>query len=134
MKTLLLAALTLTALPSCIVESDRDPSSVFFGSGFAVVDWTIAGIKDPNLCFETGADQISVIVSTRDGFFVGEFQQACEFFATSIELSPGSYIADATMLDARGFEVTTTVELQAFSIFGDDELVLPIDFPFDSFF
>lgn len=128
---LVLAAL---GLPSCVIDTDDDLRSEFVGPGVLVVDWTIQGSKDPNLCLDLGAPTISVVVSTDDGFFVGDFRQACGLFETSIALDPDSYVADAALLDAAENERTTNVEIDRFSIFGDDELLIPIDFPFDSFY
>jgi hypothetical protein len=41
--------------------------------------------------------------------------------------------ADAVLVDARGAERTTVVDLQSFDTFGGDELDIPIDFPASSF-
>lgn len=135
MKQLTFAAIAALSLSSCVIEDDDDVfASAFPGPGVLVVDWTIQGAKDPNLCFELGADTISILIETSSGAFVGDFRQSCGVFETSIALEPGSYIADAALLDAAGVERTTSVEIDRFSIFGDDELLIPIDFPFDSFF
>jgi hypothetical protein len=134
MKQKLLLAALISFAPLACSDEDDDPRSEFVGSGFAVVDWTIEGTKSSDLCSELGADRITVSVSTASGAFVGEFEQDCESFATSIELLPGTYIADAFLVDAGGAPRTTTLPLDQFSIFGNDELILPIDFPFDSFF
>jgi hypothetical protein len=134
MKTLLAASLALFVLPSCFIEADDDHPPIVVGTGYAVVDWTIAGVKDPDACFDFGADVLSVQVSTASGAFLGDYEQDCEVFETSIELEPGRYIADATLLDSAGFASTTTIPLDPFRIYGGDELVLPIDFPPDSFY
>ena len=66
--------------------------------------------------------------------FVGEFEDVCEAFSTSIELAPEDYVGDAILLDPSGSTRTTAVDLGFIQIFGNDELVVPIDFPSDSFF
>jgi hypothetical protein len=104
------------------------------GDGALVVDWTIDDAKDARDCATEGADSVDVLVSTASGVTVGDFNAYCEDFALSIELAPGNYYGNATLLDAAGRPRTTAVDLGDFSIFGDDELHIPIDFPLDSFF
>jgi hypothetical protein len=135
MKSALLAALCL-GLSGCVAEATTDsrPVVVDSATGFLVVDWSISGEQDPSLCRQSDADVINVAIETADGFFIGEFEDACEAFATSIALSADGYFADAVLLDPAGYERTTPVDLGYFEIFGDDELVVPIDFPSDSFF
>ena len=85
-------------------------------------------------CRQSDADVISIAVETTGGEFVGEFEDVCESFSTSIELVPDDYFADALLLAPSGSARTTAVDLGYFQIFGNDELVVPIDFPSDSFF
>jgi hypothetical protein len=134
MKSALLAALSL-ALSGCVAEStDSRPIVVGADTGFLIVDWSISGYQDPALCRQSDADVINIAVETDGGSLVGEFEDVCEAFETSIELAPGDYFADALLLDASGSARTTAVDLGFFEIFGNDELVVPIDFPPDSFF
>ena len=123
----------LAALAGCAV--DQGPSRVVVaGDGALVVDWTIEGAKDSRDCAAMGADSIDVIVSTAAGDVVGDFSGYCEDFAVDVQLAPGSYYGSATLLDAASRPRTTSVDLGAFRILGDDELHVPIDFPLDSFF
>lgn len=134
MKSGVLAALSL-ALSGCVAEStDSRPIVVGADTGFLIVDWSISGYQDPALCRQSDADVINIAVETSGGSFVGEFEDACEAFETSVELAPGDYFADALLLDPSGSARTTAVDLGFFEIFGNDELVVPIDFPPDSFF
>jgi hypothetical protein len=103
-------------------------------NGTLVVDWTVATTKDPNACSANGATTIDIVLKTTTGVFIGEFQQDCEAFATSISLAVGNYTGTATLLDSSGAPRTTAVNLGAFSIFGGDQVVLPINFPRVSFF
>lgn len=134
MKQLFVAALAAATLSSCVIDDDDDFESEFRGPGELIVDWSIAGGQDPDLCFELGASSISIVVQTSTGAFVGDFRQACEEFATSIVLDPDFYIADAVLLDPADQERTTAVQIDRFTIFGDDRLTIPIDFPVNSFF
>jgi hypothetical protein len=123
------ALLAALGLFGCAVEADSNPPPRRVSTGVLVVDWSISGIQDPAICRQSDADVISVVI---DGG--GEFEDVCESFRTSIELAPGSYNGDAVMLDTSGDARTTAVDLGPFDIYGDDELVVPIDFPSDSFY
>jgi hypothetical protein len=123
------------ASADCVAEAtDSRPVVVESGMGLLVVDWSISGARDPAFCQQSDADVINVAVETSGGSFIGEFEQACEVFSTAIELAPNGYFADAVLLDPDGAARTTPVDLGYFEIFGDDELLVPIDFPSDSFY
>jgi hypothetical protein len=98
-----------------------------------IVDWSISGYQDPGLCRQSDADVINIALENSRGEFVGEFEDACEAFSTSLELTPDDYSGDAVLLDASGSARTTAVDLGFVQIFGNDELVVPVDFPTDSF-
>jgi hypothetical protein len=97
------------------------------------VDWTIDEAADPNLCSQSGSIVIEISVQDPNGNEVGAFQQACDAFATSITLDAGDYTAYAVMLDINGRPRTTHVAIAPFTLRGNDELHVPIDFPADSF-
>lgn len=134
MKSAVVLACSLV-VSGCVAEAtDSRPVVVGAGTGFLVVDWSIGGYQDPALCRQSDADVINVSIQTSRGDFVGEFEDACEAFSTSIELAPDDYVGDAILLDTSGSARTTAVDLGFIEIFGNDELVAPIDFPPDSFF
>lgn len=128
------AALAVCTLTGCFIDDDDDFRSEFVGPGTLVVDWSIDGRQDAFVCADFGVDSISIAVETTSGFYIGEYVQACEAFATSIPLDPDTYFADAVLLDRAGREITTAVPIDPFSVFGDDVIEIPIDFPFDSFY
>ena len=124
-----------TALPACVVETaDAGPPPVVVDSGTLVLDWSIDGSKDPNQCDQSGSRTLDVTVTRADGANAGEFQQSCRSFATSIDLAPGTYTADAVLLDSSGADRTTAVHVHTFDILGGDELSVPIDFSAGSFY
>lgn len=116
------------ALPGCFFVSEDHHSD----SGTLVVDWTIHGTKDPALCSLGAADSIDIVVDRGDRQF--EYTQDCRAFATSLDLAPAHYSGLAVLLDASGADRTTEVDLGAFTIYGDDVLTIPIDFPASSFY
>lgn len=97
------------------------------------VDWTVNGTKDPSSCQLAGVDVIEISVEDRAGNEVGAFQQVCGAFATSITLDSGSYAAYAVLLDELNRPRTTEIAISPFTLRGNDELVIPIEFPADSF-
>jgi hypothetical protein len=135
-KTLALASLALT-VTTCTLSTSDDPvisSSPTFSTatqGALRVDWTIDGTTDPSRCTGSLAAAIEITV---DGPIPGTFQQACESFATSITLEPGSYEAVAELVDSARQPRTTAVQIQSFTIRPNEELRVPIDFPAASFF
>ncbi len=112
----------------CIVEHDGPPPN-----GILVVDWTVDGTTDPSRCDQADAASAQVTVSDLNGDTIGTFEQSCSAFAESISLQDGDYTASAVLVDANGKPRTTTVPINRFSIFGGDELDIPVDFPADSF-
>ncbi len=123
------------ACAGCVAEpTDSRPVVVESSNGVLVVDWSISGAQDTAICQQSDADVISIAIQTSRGASVGEFEDVCEAFSTSIELAPGDYFADAVLLGPSGDARTTPVDLGTIQIFGDDELAVPIDFPSDSFY
>lgn len=136
MHRTLLALLASLLVPACTVESDHPPRRAIpvVTDGTLTVDWTVDGRTDPDECAQGDAASIDIVVQTVGGAHVGEFDDACDAFETSIDLEPGDYVANAVLLDADGRERTTAVDMEPFTILGDDELVVPIDFPARSFY
>lgn len=126
--TLLGIAVALSST-GCFFESDHDHHPA---RGTLVVDWTVDGAKRPSECTQGGADRIDILVYTAGGSFVGEFEEFCEAFETSIRLRPGAYSLDAALIDLDGFERTTAVE-DRFVVYSYETTVSALDFPADSF-
>lgn len=124
----------LVWLSGCSVAADAGTGFIADDSGTLVLDWTIDGSKDSSLCDLSDAATLDATVTWADGAFVGEFQQSCRAFAMSIDLAPGSYRAEAVLLDVSGRERTTAVQIRRFDIFGNDEFEVPIDFSAASFY
>lgn len=131
----LFGAAAAFALSGCLITTDDGGGPIYTSyDGIVVIDWTIDGSKDASLCDFSDTAEISIQIETTSGALVGEYVQDCGAFATRIDLPPGSYVGDAVLLDFGGRQRTTIVDLGSFRIYGDDELILPIDFPMDSFY
>jgi hypothetical protein len=126
-----LLALSLT--PACVITTD-DPVYVERGNGLLTLEWTLGGTRDPEECDATDSDVIEISITHSGGRIVDEFVESCDRFVTSVELTPGTYRAEVVLLDPLGRERTTTAFMGTFDIYGDDELILDVDFPPSSFY
>src|SRR5689334_16486445 len=55
------------------------------------IHWSITEGTDPAECQKSVATTFEVTIETLDERPMGTFQQACESFATSLTLAPGTY-------------------------------------------
>lgn len=125
-------ALLLLSAASCTVNTG--PDVVVPVGGRLILDWTIQGTTDPNLCVLGGATAIDINITTASGQFVGGYQAPCDAFATTISnLGQGTYIANAALIGASGEPRTTAIDTDPFVITSTDTSI-PINFPANSFF
>jgi hypothetical protein len=133
MKQLFFACVCGSLLSGCIVETnDSAPARV--DSGALVLDWTIDGSKNPDQCDQSDSATLDITVTTLSGSPAGEFQESCRAFATTVDLPPGRYNAEAVLLDPAGHARTTAVPTGPITLYGNDELSIPVDFPASSFY
>lgn len=132
----LIAAPAVPILCACTVQTTNPPPpTVVVAQGTLEVDFSIDGIRDPNQCAQVVASAIQVSVfSMSTGQSAGVFEGPCSAFGTSISLSAGTYSARAVLVDAAGQPRTTAVSIDPFQIFGNDVVIIPVDFPAVSFF
>ena len=133
MKSWAAAALPCLGLLGCFSADPGPGPAPERDTGTLVLDWTIGDTADPAECNQSAVSNIDVTVETADGGFVGEFQEDCRTFVTSIPLAPGSYVATAVLIDGSGQDRTTPVAIDPFTIHGSGDLSIPIDFPTSSF-
>ena len=98
-----------------------------------VVQWSLDEGADPNQCIATSSAAIEITVLDPNGQEVGTFQQDCRAFSTSITLPAGPYSATAMLLDGGNQPRTTAVDIAPFTLNGNDQLVVTVDFPASSF-
>jgi len=127
-RILTLASFLVMASAGCVVHTDGDRRGV----GTLIVDWTVEGSKARAACYETGADAISVSISTDGGRLVDELTERCDAFEIGVDLRSGTYVVDVVLLDAEGYEITTTVSDRQY-VYPAEAIVSAFDFPGDSF-
>jgi len=126
----LAAGALLLSAAGCTVTTSNDVAPV--PAGRLVMQWTIEGSTNPSLCTATGVDTFDIIVVDSAGGQAGEFAAPCSSFGTTISvLNPGRYTANAVLMSG-DVERTTQVPINPFTITSSD-LVIPVDFPADSF-
>jgi hypothetical protein len=86
-----------------------------------VVRWTISGTRNPDEYAKANATEIEASVS-QAGREIGAWRQRCETFALRITLHPGDYEGSAFLLAANGRIRTTTVQMDPFTLRGNDTL------------
>jgi hypothetical protein len=126
--------LALSLIPACVITTEDDPVYVDRGNGLLTLEWTLGGTTDPIECDATDSEVIEISITQSGGRVIDQFVESCDRFAASVELMPGTYRAEAVLLDPSGRERTTTVGMGTFDIYGDDELILDVDFPPSSFY
>ena len=125
----LLAAGFAFALQGCLVTHDRHP-----GTGTLTVESSIDGYADPVDCDVNRVDLLEVVIYDSAGHYYTEVNAPCEAFGVAIDLPDGVYGIDATLVDYSNRAATTTLALDGLDVYAGHNLVVPIDFPPNSFF
>ena len=125
-----LPILLATTLPSCFLASREE--QVGSGKGTLVIEWTVHGVRDPDRCVLGNADTIDLTVSRADRSF--ELKQSCSQFATSLDLDAARYSGGAVLVTPTGANRTTQVALGVFTVYGNDVVTIPVDFPASAFY
>jgi hypothetical protein len=139
MFTRLLARLALIALAltpaACSISSDPDPQPLLVtpspspspSTGTYTLLWTIGNRIDPNACYALGADAMELVLYSGGGA-TAPILAPCEAFEMSVELAPGTYNADATLVRGGGTAVTATLQLDNLVIVSGTTLTSDTDF------
>jgi hypothetical protein len=96
--------------------------------GTLTMQWTVDEATDPNLCSQGSAATFELTVYDPGGNAVGSFHTDCAAFVTTVQLAPGSYSADARLLDASNADRTTTIPVNPFTIRSDSDLNIAVAF------
>jgi hypothetical protein len=131
-----LAAFGLALMQGCLLDVDDDDDhhhGVPLYEGYLVVDWTIERDSSPFECDAQGVSDIAIAFDSLQDGFSDEYLFDCRDFQATIPLAPGDYVGEAVLLDHRGREVTTPVDLDVFGIYEGADTYIPINFPYLSF-
>jgi hypothetical protein len=121
----LLAAVTTAG---CVVHADA------VHTGSLTVQWSIAGTFSPTACSDFAVAEVEVVAFDAGGAIAEQLNVACEGHDAQLELLPGTYTVDVTMLDARGGARSTTLHLPPTYVYADTNVTLDTDFPSSSFY
>jgi hypothetical protein len=119
---------------ACTAETTIEPAPFVATTGRVTLTWTINGTTDPFQCQQSSATSLYLTIFDAGGANVGSFVAACESFATTVDLYPGSYSGRAELRDAAGQPRTTSIDIIPFRVVSGTNLVIPVDFPSISFF
>jgi hypothetical protein len=122
-------AAPLQAAPlSKATPSDEAPPAV----GTLTLQWTISGRREALDCGGLGVERLQLSMrSSTAGEDQSEAQ--CDAFQLSIDLAPGSYAGDATLVDRFDRPITLAVPVDQVDVVAGREVVKSIDFPVAAF-
>ena len=136
-----LALVWLVGMSGCFVDLDghhrRDryyDDGDYYDTALLHVYWTVDDTTDPGACRAFGATDISLLIETSSGGNAGEIVADCRDFETEIELDPGRYYVNAVLLDGRGDELTTSLDLPSLSLSSGEYHDVTVEFPADAFY
>jgi len=109
-------------------DADRAPAI-----GALTVDWTIDGQTSPADCAAFGVDRMELVLYEGGDQVVQEVEPLCESFSVSAVTLKELYYGDATLVDSFDRAATLTLPIDDIEIIGGTELIVPVDFPLDSF-
>lgn len=124
------------ALTGCTVEAGLStrprpppPPEEEDNRGSMTVNWTIASSTAPAQCSYYRVDGLELVVYDDTGAEIVSTNAPCEGFSVEVELSPGTYHADATLVDADKRPRTVTLPLNDIRVTEGTDIALDIDFP-----
>jgi len=117
-------------LAGCTVEAGVTPAPPTPEvTGSVTVVWTIAGRSDAAVCSEYSVDSLELVVYDNSGSPVIRTTAPCEAFNVSIDLAPGLYDADATLVDVNQKRRSRTLPIQDIRVTAGTNISVDIDFP-----
>lgn len=125
--------LVSTALSGCVLEAGLSTPPPPDPTGSITVRWTIAGTASPAQCAYYRADSLQLVVYDAAGQKVITTDAPCEAFNVTLDLEPGVYQADATLIDAEQRGRSLTLPINDLQVTRGTELTVDTDFPARSF-
>ena len=125
-------ALAVTGLSGCFITTDTGPGptpSPAAKTGSLTVAWTVAGSHSPPSCSQFGAYDLEIVILDRFRRPIMKTSAPCTDFAATVDLPPGDYTAQVTLVDSSSREVSTSLPLQDIRVTPDSNLTIDVDFP-----
>ncbi len=122
----LLGAVLLTST-GCMIVTDEP-------TGTATLRWSIDQRFDARDCYFHRAANMQVSIYEAGGHYVTRTAAPCGAFSTTVRLSTGWYGASMVLVDAAGYAVSTTLDVPAFRVYRDGDMLVDTDFPSSSFY
>jgi hypothetical protein len=101
-------------------------------SGTLTQRWSIGGRFDQRSCSTFQADRMQLVIRDAYGQIAATAFQPCEEMEMSVRLPTGSYTGEAWFISSSGARVSTTLNLQPFTIARSTETFIDTDFPISS--
>ena len=98
-------------------------------TGTLTLKWTVAGSADPGSCAFYGASDLELVVYDAAGAPFTSTTAPCEDFGLTIDLPPGTFSADATLLDPNAVPVSVAAPLDNIRIISGTDITIDLDFP-----
>ena len=119
-----------TTEPTGTTTTTTPPASY----GAASIRWSVAGSFDPAACSAHNVTTFDFRALDQATGAMTEATAPCSNFALTINLPPGQYTGNATLLGPDGRAKSTTLNLAPFSVGTGQTTSMDSDFPASSFY
>lgn len=125
-------ALAVASLSGCFITTDTGPGpspSPSLPTGSLTVTWTVAGSHSPPACAQFGAYDLEIIILDRFRRPITTTHAPCTDFSATVDLPPGDYTAEVTLVDSSSRDVSTSLPLRDIEVKPSSDLTIDVDFP-----
>jgi len=118
------------SLAACTLQAGVSPAPPPTDvTGSLTVRWTIAGSDSSVQCSYYAVDSLRLVIYDDSGSQVTSIDAACEAFNVTVDLDPGTYSADATLVDVNKKPRSLTLPINNIRITTGTDLAIATDFP-----
>ena len=103
-------------------------------TGSVTVEWSIAGSARPEQCAAYRVDALELVIYELPGQPLVVVDAPCENFSVTVDLAPGVYQGQATLIDANQRPVSRRLPLEDLVVKSGTDLKVDIDFPATSIY
>jgi len=127
----LAAACAFGSVVAC-VRADEPSDQEGESDGELTVRWSLEGTKDPARCEQLGAAAVDLGIYDASHELDSRLVQPCVTFEVTVELAPGEYSAEATLVDEDGSAISATLTIEDLEVGADEATETSIDFSADA--